>query len=596
MKLASRTALLTLSVCLAAGMPVMAGQILEGDANVDQRNYPSTSPFIHPPFYNAKVTVEVDDDGVITSVTDNGTGQTGSVEEGNEEFWENKNKPFWEAALAAGAFDQYVGKTLDDVRQMDPLGADATTGATMAGAAIHEAVINALEGKSGKTFLPGTGSVLPVEEITENQVIMTSLLPEDFDLQVLDIRWGVYNSEEGILPEDSYTVEAADGKVILSFEDLSALKPGKYFVNVVDASGTYRSPNFESGHGEEDAAQAPYFVLESGLGEDSVTFDGSALVLSEGEISDYLNNIKDVRILAEGSEEAVEQEPVGHHGTANSSYIVFDDNGVLNADGAVKNRDGSETLLFEDGVSYTVTIEAYGYPTVSFPYTKSESAAEESTDADDAADAQAAAQLLEDLRGTYEELFAVTNLPEYDQLWIDDCAAVVGEEAAAETAEMLKNACAGTVYGAEAIEAYGDGSEGAQFDCFFIRGVSQFVFDGNVISGIDENGEELFRHEYAYAGSLSLGGMMDGFLYETADEDAGDFRYFFMMPDTPATTYHIEFRYGSDKDDLQAYNEGTLAYWLAAGIPADRDEKMVEDVIALFCEENLSEMDEENAA
>jgi starvation-inducible outer membrane lipoprotein len=34
---------LALSVCCA-----LADQTLEGDANVDQRNYPSTAPFIHP--------------------------------------------------------------------------------------------------------------------------------------------------------------------------------------------------------------------------------------------------------------------------------------------------------------------------------------------------------------------------------------------------------------------------------------------------------------------------------------------------------------------------------------------------------------------
>ena len=207
----------------------------------------------------------------------------------------------------------------------------------------------------------------------------------------------------------------------------------------------------------------------------------------------------------------------------------------------------------------------------------------------------AAMQLLEDVKGTYDELFAVTNVPEYDQLWIDDCAAFVGEEKAGETADMLKNACAGTIYGQEAIDVYGDGSGGAQFDCFFINGVSQFVFDGTTISGLDENGEELFSHEYAYAGEFSIAGMMDGFLYETDDEDAGEFRYFLMMPDTPETTYHIEFRYGSDKDALAQYNEGPLAYWLAAGILADRDDQMVADVIGLFCEENLAEMGEEAA-
>ena len=178
---------------------------------------------------------------------------------------------------------------------------------------------------------------------------------------------------------------------------------------------------------------------------------------------------------------------------------------------------------------------------------------------------------------------------------LEDVKPFVGEEAAAETADMLKSACAGTIYGQEAVDAYGDGSNGAQFDCFFINGVSQFVFDGADISGLDENGEEVFSHTYSFAGDFSIAGMMDGFLYETDDEDAGDFRYFLMMPDTPASTYHIEFRYGGDKEDLAQYNEGSLAYWLAAGILADRDERMVTDVIDLFCSENLAGMEQEEA-
>ena len=207
-----------------------------------------------------------------------------------------------------------------------------------------------------------------------------------------------------------------------------------------------------------------------------------------------------------------------------------------------------------------------------------------------------AMELLENVKGTYDELFPVINAEEYDQIWLDNCAAAVGEEAAPETAEMLKNACYGDLYGQEAIDAYGDGSEGAQFDCFFINGVSQFVFDGSTISGLDENGEEVFSHEYAFVREATLmEGMMDGYLYETADEDAGEFRYFFLLPDTPSTTYHIEFRYGSDADALEKYNEGDYAYWLAAGIPADRDEQLVKDVITLFCEENLAEMSEEGA-
>ena len=213
--------------------------------------------------------------------------------------------------------------------------------------------------------------------------------------------------------------------------------------------------------------------------------------------------------------------------------------------------------------------------------------------ADDSAEALA---LLENIKGTYEPLFPVITAPEYDQIWMDPCVAALGEEGASEMVEMLKSACCGTIYGQEAVDAFGDGSNGAQFDCLFINGVSRITFDGTVISGVDENGNAVFSHEYAYAGHLSLAGMMDGYLFETADADAGEFRYFYMMPDTPATTYHLEFRYGSDKDNLAAYNAGPYAYWLAAGFPVDADEEMIKNVITLFCEENLGEEEAEDAA
>ena len=90
--------------------------------------------------------------------------------------------------------------------------------------------------------------------------------------------------------------------------------------------------------------------------------------------------------------------------------------------------------------------------------------------------------------------------------------------------------------------------------------------------------------------------MMNGYLYRTEDADAGEFEYFFLLPGTPDTTFHTEFRYGSDPEALMLYNDGPYAYWLAAGIPADRDEQMVQNVIDLFCTENLAEMNEEAAA
>ncbi len=366
MKLFRTMTALMLALCLAACTgAALAGQTLEGDANVDQRNYPSTIPFIHPPFYNIKLAVEVDDNGVITAVKDNGTGTEGSVQAGNEEFWGNKNKPFFDAAINGGLLDKFVGKTVDEVRAMDmTAGVDAVSGATLVSAAAQEAVINAFEGKAGKTFLEVEGSALPLDKIDGNTVILNNALPADFDLQVLDIRWGVRNEE--IVPADSYSTTIADGKVSITFNDIAALKAGYYYVNVTDNSGKYRSPSFEGGPA---AAQAPYFIIDSGLAAGDITFDGGKVVLASGSMVDFLQNIQHVQILAEGAEKPVEQEIVGHHGTV-GSFIALDENGVLNADGVVKARNGDESPLFEAGTAYTVTVAAFGYPELSFHFSK----------------------------------------------------------------------------------------------------------------------------------------------------------------------------------------------------------------------------------
>ena len=231
----------------------------------------------------------------------------------------------------------------------------------------------------------------------------------------------------------------------------------------------------------------------------------------------------------------------------------------------------------------------FDQPTV---YVIRDSAAEEVNDGT----AAAAEKLLEDVSGTYDALFPVITSPDYDQIWLDSCAAVLGDEAAPAAAEALKAACNGTIYGQDAIDAYGDGSNGAQFDCLFINGPAQIVFEGKKISGLDETGATVFCHEYSFVEPASIAGMMNGYLYRTEDANAGEFEYFFLLPDTPDTTFHTEFRYGSDPEALMLYNDGPYAYWLAAGIPADRDEQMVQNVIDLFCTENLAEMSEEAAA
>ena len=172
----------------------------------------------------------------------------------------------------------------------------------------------------------------------------------------------------------------------------------------------------------------------------------------------------------------------------------------------------------------------------------------------------AADQLLCDLKGTYQELWPVILADEYDQLWLDDSAAIVGEDNAQAAVEKMSSMVTGTVTGEEAVETYKDGN--MAYDCEFLQNIDQFTFDGTTISGVDEEGN---------------------------DADSGEFTYFCIAPDTMKTTWHIEFRYGSDLDALEKYDAGEYAYWLAAGISVDYTKADVENCIQLFCKENLSE-------
>ena len=73
-----------------------------------------------------------------------------------------------------------------------------------------------------------------------------------------------------------------------------------------------------------------------------------------------------------------------------------------------------------------------------------------------------------------------------------------------------------------------------------------------------------------------------------ASEDAGEFTYLLLCDDTMESTYHIEFRYGSDLEQLQKYFTGPYAYWLSAGIDEKASKETIDNVIDLFVTENLS--------
>ena len=230
----------------------------------------------------------------------------------------------------------------------------------------------------------------------------------------------------------------------------------------------------------------------------------------------------------------------------------------------------------------TATVPA-GFQTVYAEDTSAEDTQETKTDADNEADAD---QLLKDLTGSYQELWPVILADDYTQTWIDDCKEIVGEDNAEAAYEKLKSMVTGEVYGEEAVEAYKDG--GGAYFCGFTQDMATVEFDGDTktIKGYDKDEKELFSHTYHYVGMEETRGLYE---FESDDADSGEFTYFYLASDTNDTTYHIEFRYGSDADALAKYDAGDYAYWFASGISTEYDEKMVDDCIQLFCDENLSE-------
>lgn len=88
----------------------------------------------------------------------------------------------------------------------------------------------------------------------------------------------------------------------------------------------------------------------------------------------------------------------------------------------------------------------------------------------------AAAQLLNDLTGSYQELWPVILADEYKQTWLDDCTALVGEDNAEAAFEKLSSMVTGDVYGEDAVKAYANG--GGAYFCGFTNSLATLTFDG----------------------------------------------------------------------------------------------------------------------
>lgn len=197
-----------------------------------------------------------------------------------------------------------------------------------------------------------------------------------------------------------------------------------------------------------------------------------------------------------------------------------------------------------------------------------------------------AADYLSGISGTYIELFPEMAKEEYRQIWIDAATPLVGADNADATTDMLLGMCMAEPYGEEAIEKYAADPDSMAFNCYFLGGVEKFVIDGDTITGLDAQGEQVFSHTYQKMDEDNGSGTI---FYQSEDADSGEFTYFAFAPDTMETTYHLEFRYAENLDDLQSWYEGKYAYWNAGAIAENYDQATMKNVIELFATENLSQ-------
>lgn len=209
-------------------------------------------------------------------------------------------------------------------------------------------------------------------------------------------------------------------------------------------------------------------------------------------------------------------------------------------------------------------------------------------------------------RRTYKGLFNPTILKsDYDSIWLKYITPLIGSEKAEETAKKLKSSISAPTYGKNLSK---EQKKSGHFNCELHPENTLLTFAVDDGKYTLSDGTNTYSYEYlgiSYMGknddwnSLFPGMIPEGesfsyemSVYKAKEGNAGEYKYLLLLPDTPEETYHIEFRYGSNINDLQTALNGEYAFWLAAGIPQDADSTMIENVIKLFVEENLSNMAE----
>ena len=268
-------------------------------------------------------------------------------------------------------------------------------------------------------------------------------------------------------------------------------------------------------------------------------------------------------------------------GRGEEATVIAD--GVAVTDGIIITTVAASEKTAEDGTvpqPYVITITSDNYADISITANFSLSEGED---------------FLARIIGDYQPLFEGTTLnSEYDHYWHDYAAAVVGDTAADETVAYVKSTINAQGYGAQA--------DAPNFFCGFTGGVKTISFggeDGKTVTYTDEDGSTTIH--YTFLKEASASGMygdfemaMDGYLYEAQEPDAGMFRYLLMFPDTPDTTFHLEFRYAETESDVCNLVDGPCAYWVGAAIASsaleEENEDTLQNVISLFVVENLVEM------
>ena len=225
--------------------------------------------------------------------------------------------------------------------------------------------------------------------------------------------------------------------------------------------------------------------------------------------------------------------------------------------------------------------------------------------ADPAAPAQVPTdEFLAQIQGSFVPLFDVMGQDANKQVWYDQFRAQLSLEDEA-TAEMLRQTIIGMFsavpYGDEALKLVAADPTYSLFHCGFTDNVVRITIDGNTITGTDATGAQVFSHTYTFVGAgkydfdEETNAAYSAYytdeawptmrVYKAAGATDG-FKYFAFCGDTPAETFHIEFRYAAVQEGITSFYSGPCAYFMPSGILADADAKAIEDVISLFVEEN----------